>query len=225
MDDIREWLRGPKNYDAGVKLYLAHGRDEKLKKVFREPVSEFKRGKLFEALKQLATNTAKVEAKVKIEKEIAIERIAQPERKWPKDRDAMLEALHQKWLPKFAEMMNLMSRVYDVALAGEKDVAKKIEAGQMVHRILDLDDECDAIYAKRDYYLKHGAFELEETPIELVVDPIKMPLALANAERYVRQYKNKLKRQPDNVNAAKKLHDYQWAVAQYKKHLKIDVCE
>jgi hypothetical protein len=39
-DAIRQWLQGQRNYDEGVKLYLIHGKDHQLKKVFRELVSE-----------------------------------------------------------------------------------------------------------------------------------------------------------------------------------------
>lgn len=222
-DAIRQWLQGTKNYDEGVNLYLVHGKDHQLKKVFREAVSDFKRRKLIEVMKELSIGKAKVEEKIKIEKEIAIDREARAERKWPKERDAMLQALHEKWKPLFAEMMSLTARIYDVALAGKGETAKKVEAGQMAHRILDLDDMCDAIYEQRDHYLKHGKMPEKPKPLELAIDPIKMPVALANAERYVRQYKNKLKKKPDDVKAVEKLKQYEWAVGEYKKLLKIDV--
>lgn len=221
-DAIRQWLQGQRNYDEGVKLYLIHGKDHQLKKVFREAVSDFKRKKLLEVMKELAVGKAKVAVTTKVEKEQAVEKVATAEKKWPKDRDAMLEALHQKWKPLFAEMMNLTSRIYDVALAGKSDPAKKMEAGQMAHRILDLDDMCDEIYEQRDYYLKEGSLPEEEKSFDLVVDPIKIPVALANAERYVRQYKNKLKKKPDDVNAVKQIDKYQGMVNQYKKILKLD---
>jgi len=92
----------------------------------------------------------------------------------------------------------------------------------MAHRILDLDDECDAIYAQRDHYLQYKKLPDDNKPAELVVDPKKIPLALANAERYVRMYKNKLKKKPDDVNAAKNIEKYQQVVAEYKKQLNID---
>ncbi len=221
-DAIRQWLHGQRNYDEGVKLYLIHGKDHQLKKVFREAVSDFKRKKLLEVMKELSVGKAKVAVTTKVEKKIAVERVATAERRWPKDRDAMLEALHQKWKPLFAEMMSLTSRIYDVALAGKSDAAKKIEAGQMAHRILDLDDMCDEIYEQRDHYIKEGSLpEQEKHDLDLVVDPIKIPIALANAERYVRQYKNKLKKKPDDVNAVKQIDKYQGVVDQYKKILKL----
>jgi hypothetical protein len=82
---------------------------------------------------------------------------------------------------------------------------------------------CDVIYEQRDHYLKHGSLPEKENDMpDLVVDPIKIPVALANAERYVRQYKNKLSKKPDDVNAVKQMEKYQRTVIEYKKILKLD---
>jgi hypothetical protein len=55
-----------------------------------------------------------------------------------------------------------------------------------------------------------------------VVDPVKMPVALENARRYVRQYKNHLKKNPANVRAAEKIKQYEWAVGEYERILKLN---
>jgi len=223
MDVIKAWLAGPRRYEDGANLYIQYGRDEKLKRIFREPPSDFKRKKLEAELRSLLQVTTVTRIKEEQQKTVAIKREASfPERKWPKERDTTLEVLHAKWKPLFAEMMSLMSRIYDVALAGKTDAAKKQEAGAMAHRILDLDDECDDIYRQRDFYLQHKKLPEEQKPMELVVDPIKIPLALANCTRYVRDYKNKLKKDPGNVKAAAQLANYEWAVSEYKKILKIE---
>lgn len=220
---IKAWLNGPRKYEDGADLYLQYGRDENLKRIFREPASDYKKKKLGESLRDLLHKSTSVKAKVEVEKKAAVESVALNDRRWPKERDATLSALHEKWKPMFAEMMNLMSRIYDVALEGKTDVAKKKEAGAMAHRILDLDDECEDIYTLRDHYLKHGRMpNVEETPLEVVVDPKKWPVALENCRRYVRQYKNKLKNKPDDVNAAKQLARYEWGVEYYMKQLNFD---
>lgn len=222
MDQVKAWLTGPRKYDEGANLYLQYGRDEALKRIFREPVSDYKKKKLEEALRSLLQKTTEVKVKVEVQKSVAVEGVAVADRKWPKEKDSTLNALHEQWKPKFAEMMNLMSRIYDVALAGKTDSAQKQEAGRMAHRILDLDDECDDIYRQRDFYLLHKKLPEEPRPMELVVDPIKIPLELANCTRYVRDYKNKLKKEPGNVKAAAQLAKYEWAVSEYKKILKIE---
>lgn len=222
MDDIREWLKGPHNYEAGAKLYLVHGKDNALRRVFSEPASDFKRKKLVEALKALVTKKAAVAKKVETTKAVAIEHISASDRKWPKEKDVTLQALHEKWKPLFSEMMSLSSRIYEVARQGQTDPAMKQEAGRMAHRICDLDDECDAIYTKRDHYLQYQQLPEDKGPMELVVDPKKIPLALSNARRYIRDYKNILQKNPGNVRAAEKLKKYEWAKAEYEKKLNLD---
>lgn len=222
MDEIIHWLNGPRDYQTGAKLYLKHGTDKLLRRIFMEPVSDFKKKKLSEALNALVYKKVKTEKKITETKAVAIERIAASPRKWPEQMDDTLRALKEQWKPAFSELMNLTARIYDVALAGTKDPAMKQEAGRMAHRILDLDDLCDDIYAKRDYYLQHNKLPEAKKPMELVVDPIKMPVALENARRYVRMYKSQLKKDPSSVLAAEKIKQYEWAVQEYMKLLKLD---
>lgn len=223
MDDIRAWLKSNRDYATGARLYLVYGKDAKMRRVFMEPESDFKKKKLVEVLTAMVTQKTEVVKKVEVTKAIAIERISVSDRRWPAQMDETVKALHAKWLPIFAEMNNLMARIYDVAKAGQTDPAMKQEAGRMAHRICDLDDDCDAIYAQRDHYLQYGKLPEEKKPMELVVDPLKIPLALSNARRYVADYRNKLKKEPGNVKAAQKLKQYEWAVAEYCRILKIDV--
>lgn len=222
MDNIRTWLNGPRDYATGAKLYLMHGENAALRRCFSEPASDWKKKKLAEVLTEMLTKKTAVVKKVAVTKEKAIERVSVADKKWPEQMDATVAALREKWKPLFAEMMNLMARIYDVAKLGDIDPAMKREAGQMAHRICDLDDMCDAIYEQRDYYLQHGKLPEEKKPMELVNDPIKMPVALENARRYVRQYRNKLKKNPADVYAAEKLKLYEWAVEEYKRLLKLD---
>ena len=187
-----------------------------------EPESDFKRKKLIEALTTLVSKKEKAEKKVSETKAVAIERVSVSPRKWPDEMDDTLRALWEKWKPAFSELMNLTSRIYEIALAGTKDPAMKEEAGRMAHRIIDLDDLCDEIYAQRDHYIQFKKLPQEKKPMELVVDPIKMPVALENARRYVRMYKSKLKKNPADVAAAEKIKQYEWAVQEYMKLLKLD---
>lgn len=221
-NEITNWLNGPREYYAGAALYLSHGKDPVLKRVFSEPPNDFKRKKLVEALRGLITTQVKVETQVEASKTTVIATEKRAERQWPEQRDETLQALHLQWKPIFAEMMNLMNRIFDVAVLGQSDPYNKILAGQMAHRILDLDDMCDELYAKRDHYLQHGKLPAHETPMELVVDPMKIPLALQNAKRYAREYRAKLVKNPADENAAQQLKKWEWAVGEYEKTLKLN---
>jgi hypothetical protein len=54
MDLIKAWLNGNRNYLTGVKLFLQHGDDDLLKKLFTaEKETSYKRQQLEEELKAI----------------------------------------------------------------------------------------------------------------------------------------------------------------------------
>lgn len=222
MDEVKAWLNSSRNYEQGAALYLKYGKDKALHRAFSEPSSDFKRRRLADALLALYRGEQKTEVVVKETKEQVIERTIHADRQWPAEPDNVLAALKEQWKPKFAEMMHLCTIVYDIALKGEADPAMKVRAGEIAHQILDLDDECDEIYAQRDYYMQHGQLRSQEQQNDdLVVDPKKIPLALQNAQRYVREYKGKVAKEPTNEKAAAKLKLWQARVRHYKQQLNL----
>lgn len=229
MDIIRKWLNGSRNYTDGIKLYSVFGRDDKLKRMFaNEGPSDFKKKKLAEVLQGMLSeqpaSSAPRKTSDKTIKEAPAPVVVQPfvnkDKKWSQQRDEVEEAMYQQWKPLFAEMMNLTARVGDIARLGEKDTLKKIEAGRMALRICDLDDELDEIYLQRDQYLQNGQKPVSFPYGEVCIDPMRMPLKLANHQRYVREYKAKLAQKPDNVKFAEQIKKHQWFVDYYSNKLK-----
>jgi flagellar biosynthesis chaperone FliJ len=117
--------------------------------------------------------------------------------------------------------MNLTARVGDIARAGKTDPLKKIEAGRMALRILDLDDQLDQIYQERDMYRKNGQLPDKRPYGEPCIDFKQMPVKLANHQKYVRDYKAKLAKSPGNTNLAHQLQKHEWFVSHYKKELNL----
>jgi len=223
IGEIQQWLNSNKNYSEGVRLYQTHGKDKALHKVFAEGCSDFKKKRLNEALLNLYRGDKKIEIEIKDTKEQVLDRTIKADKRWPDERDGVLSALHAKWKPSFAEMMHLCTIIYDVAKAGQKDKGMKKEAGKMVHRILDLDDMCDCIYEERDHYVKHGQLPADQQLVDdLVMDPKKIPLALQNAQRYVREYKIRVKNNLTNEKFAAKLKKWEDRVESYKNDLNIE---
>lgn len=220
MEIIRNWLNGPRLYEEGVSLYSQFGNNNILKKILAsEAWSQFKEDKLVEALKQL------MQPEITIQQHLpAGTNLYTRHAGWPPHpiEDPVLRALHAQWKPLYSEMMNAQSRVYEVALlARKKDSNKRLEACQLVHRIMDLDDEIDEIYGRRDYYLQHRSLPDDPQPV-IVGDPVRWATELNNALRYVRRYKQWLQNQPDNVKWASKLKHFTEQVSHYKKLLKLD---
>lgn len=227
MDDIRAWFNSGKKYEDGIKLYLKHGNDAKLIRLFTaEGYSAFKMQTLTSALDAIlsATKPKKTIADVAV-KQInrkAEEQITQQpsiEKHWSKERDAVEQSLWLQWKPLFAEMMNLMARLGEVAIAGKKDPEKEQEAGRMALRILDLDDECDMLYNKRDFYLSNNKLPCEEPKHELCLDSKLWGKKLENHTKYARTFRARLKKDPSDTEAAELLQKHEWYVAEYKKLL------
>lgn len=226
MEDVLHWLNNSRNYQAGVELYLKYGRDKLLKTLFTaEAESEFKRTRLVKALKELYNNFQHpTSPKAAIQRQLEKQDPTENFKYWPPIpiADPVLAALYESWRPIYAEMMNLQARIYEVAQLGNSDPAKAMEASEMVHRILDLDDACDEIYAKRDHYYQHGTLPANVQNHEPVGDPVKMAVELNNSLRYIREYKAKLKKDPANVKAAEKLLKHENRVKELRIALKMD---
>jgi hypothetical protein len=222
MQAITDWLNGARDYSSGVHLYLKHGRDPLLKKLFTaESKTAFKEKKLADALRGLLQRNQVATVDLSPQ----VQTVYTRHQGWPAVpiSDAVLNALHAQWKPLYSEMQNLQARIYDVAEAADKygDPTKKQEACEMAHRIADIDDQLDDIYFKRDFYVKENRLPAEPTTTPPVAAHM-WPKKLANAQRYVREYKNKVEKNPANESAAAKLKYYQQQVDYYKKLMKLD---
>lgn len=212
MEMIRHWLNGTRNYGQGVQLYLQFGKDDILRSLFKkEGETAFKKGRLMQALKELLQNEKK--SFTQIIEQPATLKITEEKNGWEKaEGNVILLSLKGEWQKCFSEMKLLQHRL--------ADMPSKEERGAAAHRILDLDDQCDEYYAQRDYYLEHGKLP-DEPSEEIVTDPTKWPMKLANARRYIREYRIKMKKEPENIKYAAKLKQYEEEVVLYEEKLKI----
>jgi hypothetical protein len=190
MIDISSWFTS-KDYVEGVRLYLKHGQDPMLKKLFTaELKTAYKEQRLERALREILKGTEVVRPEEKPTLSITM-------KSWPIEaaKDDVLRALRADWLMKFKEMQDLRSQLM---LLPNDD-----QRGEAALNILRLDDECDHLYARRDYYLQHG--ELPAAPKEeFIVDPILAAKRMLALQRYIRREKFTLKKDPANVGAAER---------------------
>lgn len=184
MEEIRDWLKS-KDYIEGVRLYLELGNDPMLKALFtQEARTDYKAKRLERALRDLMTNPEPPKAQEVIE----------PVKEWPEDGDAVLKALKADAMRKFKEMQDMRSQ-----LMGLPNDEVRCE---MAHAILRLDDECTALFQKRDYYKAHGRLPSEPKEVELVGDPHLAMKRMTNLQRYIRREAQALKKDPGNAAAA-----------------------
>lgn len=231
MEAIRIWLNGRRDYKTGVRLYSLFGKDMLLKRSFLEAETPYKRNRLIEELQKLVAVckpvmrvTANQLQEMAVKAPVAPAAPKVPENiyeyRWSPNPDQVERSIYLRWKQKYVELMDLVSRVGDVARAGEKDHSQKEEAGRMALRILNLDDEVEEIYAERNYYLDKGKQKATYPYGEPCQDPLLIPTKLQNAMRYVRQYKTALAKDPADTAAANNLEKHQWFVSYYKKMLK-----
>jgi chromosome segregation ATPase len=145
---------------------------------------------------------------------------------WPIQMDEAVASLHAQWKLKFLTMVDLQSRLFEVASEGRTNKSKEKQAGTMALQILDLREEIIGIYHKRDHYLVNG--ELPEVPpaVEECLDPLLWPKKLDNAQRYVRTYRGKLDKLSETDNkyllTLQQLQKWEAEVIKYKNFLKLD---
>jgi len=220
MQEISEWFTNGCDYDSGVALYRRIGTDPALISLFEEDYTEFKQGVLEKALSELLeSSNAEVDPgpdfvaseSKKFDLPAQVKRVHE----WPNERDEYLQSLYEEWRPIFRKLKHFQHTIYEVALRSAE------EAGKMAHQIMDLDVQCESIYQRRDSYIKNGIVE-PSTPGTTVVDPIKWPLMLQNAERYVRRYKRLVEKNPTDRKKIDLLRKYEQEVIYYRKLLKID---
>lgn len=240
MEIIRDWLNGTRNYRIGVKLYLEYGNDAVLKSLFKkESETAFKRQRLEEALKDIVYKQSKSKAAGKDETEdIAAQVILSQDEterteqlnaeelqgskigkvisdnRWGDGSDVVLNTLRREWETAFSEMKMLQHRLLDIP--------DDLERCAAAHKIIELDKQIDELYAKRDHYKEKGKLPHEKDEKRQAIDPVKWPVKLQNAERYIREYKVKLKKDPTNERYARKVKEHEETRDYYKKLLKIE---
>ncbi len=229
MEAIRIWLNGDRVYSTGVRLYMQYGNNPLLKRLFSQPdESTFKKEKLADALASLLPSQTPISEDPLPSGSARASTSHKPTRTtphrnpgtgWSQMMDAEETKLFNEWKPIFSERNDLASRIGEIAIAGERDQEKRKEAGIMALRILDLDDECDRYYTKRDYYLKNKKLPEDYPYGQPCLDPKLIPLKLENALKYARDYRAKLKKDPGNSRYQEQLTKHEWFIAHYNKEL------
>lgn len=226
MDVIKNWLKNPFDAVKGVELFAQVSSNKKLLHYFKTaPITAFYQKKLTAELAAILLQPATTASK-----STPLKKTSAPEPSgsqnitagWlpPEQRSSIEQVLHNKWRPVFSRMMNLMARLDDVARQGINNQDKEDEAGRMALEIIELDMQVDDIYQQRNYARQHNSLPAQKKQMQLAVDPTLWPLKLHNHQRYVREFRVKLKKEPDNLKYAANLQKHEWAVAEYKKLLK-----
>jgi len=198
MDEIiLRWINGKRNFTVGVLLYQQFGANEDKKKLFAAGKNAISEAALLNALQLLLE-----------EKEIVIPKEAQVKfEAMPDGDDQVFKSFKDAWLPLFSEM-NLKRHRLDQYLEDTSREAE-IKRAELAKDILYLEQQCMAVWAKRDFYSKHGHLPNKSIESEVVVDEFKAAKQIERTKTYIRQYRKKVRDNPGNPNHAAKLLQFE----------------
>jgi hypothetical protein len=198
MQILQNWLDGPKNYDVGVAIYDSIGNDDVLKELFYNGETIHTKKRLEAELRAFldagGTNTLPVVISANDEQEMQV------------SDDSIMLSIRDEWQSKYQEM-NLLRHKLDQYQGNAEEMIAAREP--IAFAILELEQECMAIWAKRDYYQKHGRLpDVPKDEPEIPTDPVLLGKFLENLKKNIRRNRKKMTAQPGKPEYAQLYLDY-----------------
>ena len=181
-------------------LYHSFGTNQALKDLLDMGETPFCKDLLAEELKKFAENGVE-------EVHTAPDHADRDGAEMPESDNEILQALRNEWQPLY-QQMNLLRHELDrygddnsdAAIAYRKPRARKIK---------ELEQECIAIWKKRDYYEKHGELPfIKEIKLEIPTDPVKLAGLISNIKKYIRRYRKLMEDHPGEPKYVQLYNDY-----------------
>jgi hypothetical protein len=207
MSDVvlKAWLNGARNYNIGATLYRLYGKDEELKKHFALGETPARKAKLLDTIKQLCGITTAPTNTPPTRQHISTQTIP-----GKNDTAAVVELKGQaRPLLKQRDALHAKLLMY----------ATDEERGAAALKILDLDDEIDAIYDKVRYIEQHGKLPPPVMAFDPITDEKKWEPRYQTLGRYVTRYTDKLKKDPKNIKYKTLRDKYEQEQIYYAKKL------
>jgi hypothetical protein len=187
MDLIIKWLSGKRNFYVGAVLYKQYGIDERLKKLFEAKPDQYSQRRLEEELSALLEKPKQKPAPVRYGDADEM----------PISNDPMLKAFREEWLPVY-QRMNYLRHELDRYEGNSQEAIAKREP--IAFEVLDLEQKCMVIWARRGHYEKNGRLpEVKELEEEIPSDPIELNKLIDATKRNIRRNKQLSEKHPDNA--------------------------
>ena len=214
MKLIQDWLKGGQNYAVGVRLYMRFGRDKQLQRLFTtEGVSDFKKKRLASALQEIAQAADAKPVSPATTQVVAIASTTTQNtflKQWPEPPEG--DPVKLLW----DEARVLLKEIAE--LHGKLDALPSDELRRAVaFSLLRKDEELDAVYSRRDFYLKYKKMPEEQLPFTPITDPHLLANRIANLKRYVRREKSAITADENNLDAKQRLAVFEAELTYYKK--------
>jgi hypothetical protein len=209
MNEIRQWLGSNRDYFSGLKLFQPHCKSKVLFEMLRQGETKFNKAKLYKHLVEIANQV--VEKTVYTPKEI----LTDFEYKTAGDDVRKLKAQATQLFKENAKRHNdcnmYLQLAMDEAERFRKDISKyyntinsclkKNKVDDLVHAILDTDDELAALYYKIDYWKIYKKLPSETAEIKInTTDKYFIKRTIQNLSAQISKLKKNEKRKNEIPN-------------------------
>jgi hypothetical protein len=195
---IDRWLTGSQNFVVGKTLYDTYGADTALKALFAKGESAFAKQKLYEALASIAACGKRPVIKSTVTTILPM----------PKGTDGVLVGIEKEWQPKY-QRMNLLRHKLD-EYGADNNIEARIACKALCDEIMQLEQECEAIWKKRDHYEEHGQLpEIKEEQLEIPKDAVQLATLISTLKRNIQRNKKKVLDEPTNPKYPALVKKYQ----------------
>jgi hypothetical protein len=200
MQIIQNWLNSKQNFTVGRLLYEQFGTDKGFKNLLKQNGdSPFNRKKLREDLTAIANGTQK-KAISGLSKQMVTKEM-------PEGNSPLLQALNKEWKPLYMRMNFLRHQLQSFGSDNSKETVAK--ADPMCLEILELEQQCMKIWAKRDHVLEHGRLpEVKAAVSDIPTDPVALGRYVENCKRQIRRNRTKIIEKPTDPKYAQLLADW-----------------
>jgi hypothetical protein len=189
MQIIVNWLKGSRNFQIGATLYKTFGTNQALKNLLEKGETKFCKDLLVEELQSL------------LEREEPVELPEDPDpdetRVMPDSPDDILQAIKNEWTPLY-QRMNYLRHALDKDFDDMNSEAAIAYRKPIAFEILELEQQCEHIWAKRKYYLKEGKLpDVKENKLEVPEDPVQLANLINNTKKNIRRNRKLMNENPD----------------------------
>ncbi len=198
MELITRWLKGNRNFIIGKSLYASFGKDEALKKLFNQGETPFSKAKLATALEAILNTQSSFQPHTSTDSFKAM----------PGSNDSVLQAIQNAWKEKYAKMNLLRHELDKYEKRNDWEAVAKCKT--MVKEILELEQEVNQLWDKRDEYLENGKLPgVKENEFVIPEDPVKLGKLIESLKKNIRRNKLKAKENPNRAEYAALVKDYE----------------
>lgn len=220
MQKIKEWLSGKQNFIIGRAIYRAMiSADDELIQLLDQGYSQYTHQKLVNAMQAHLEPPAAI-AEITVEDRLNYyptvwmdEDLDQPLMELtslvpskPEIDPFVVKALEKEWQIPYKKMQYLIAQLDQFGEANDPAaIASRMDlAGQ----ILELEQQVNSVWAKKDEYEKTGHLAAAADDLEIPTDPIELAELINRIKKGIRNNKTRMQQFPDKSSYAEKYQTY-----------------